>query len=65
MTSSAPISDIPAYPPTGHHSGVPRPEKRPVCLHGHRLVYRIGGGEVSDERPALVLIHGLVDSSGT
>jgi pimeloyl-ACP methyl ester carboxylesterase len=43
-------------------------EKRDVVLHGHRLVYRVGGvggGEPGAERPILVLIHGLGGSSAT
>ena len=65
MTNTAPVGDIHEYSPTGHFHGVARPEKRAVRLHGHRLVYRIGGGEACAERPALVLIHGLAGSSGT
>jgi pimeloyl-ACP methyl ester carboxylesterase len=65
MTSPAPVGEIPEHAPTGHFGGVSRPEKRAVRLHGHRLVYRVGGGEPSAERPALVLVHGLAGSSGT
>ena len=32
-------------------------ETREVRLHGHRLVYRIGGDLASD-RPVLLLVHG-------
>jgi len=39
--------------------------KREVTLHGHRLVYRIGGDEPGAERPVLLLIHGLGGSSAT
>ncbi len=41
------------------------PEKRDVVLHGHRLVYRIGGGEPRPDRPVLLLVHGLASSSTT
>jgi pimeloyl-ACP methyl ester carboxylesterase len=41
------------------------PEKRVVRLHGHRLAYRIGGGELSEGRPALLLVHGIAGNSGT
>jgi pimeloyl-ACP methyl ester carboxylesterase len=44
---------------------VPRPEQRAVQLHGHRLVYRIGGDDPSNERPVLLLVHGLAGSSTT
>ena len=44
---------------------MPEPETRAVRLHGNRLVYRIGGGAASGERPALVLIHGIAGSSRT
>ena len=40
-------------------------EERDVVLHGHRLVYRIGGDELGAERPVLLLIHGLGGSSAT
>jgi pimeloyl-ACP methyl ester carboxylesterase len=36
-----------------------------VRLHGHRVVYRIGGEDPSGQRPALVLIHGMAGSSAT
>ncbi len=65
MTRAPTTGEIPEYPPTGHFSGVPQPVKRAVRLHGHRLVYRVGGGEAGPERPALVLVHGLAGSSGT
>ena len=39
-------------------------EKRDVRLHGHRVVYRIGG-DVGDGRPVLVLVHGMAGSSAT
>ncbi len=65
MTRSPQANEIPEYAPTGRFGGVPQPEKRFVRLHGHRVVYRIGGGEPSAERPAVVLIHGMAGSSGT
>ena len=40
-------------------------EKRDVVLHGHQLVYRIGGDEPGAGRPVLLLIHGLGGSSAT
>jgi pimeloyl-ACP methyl ester carboxylesterase len=40
-------------------------EKRDVLIHGHRLVYRISGGEPGGERPVLLLVHGLGGSSAT
>ena len=42
-----------------------RPEKRDVRLHGHRVVYRIGGGDPSAGRPVLLLVHGMAGSSST
>jgi pimeloyl-ACP methyl ester carboxylesterase len=45
--------------------GVISIEKRDLLLHGHRLVYRIGGPEVGADRPVLVLIHGMAGSSAT
>jgi pimeloyl-ACP methyl ester carboxylesterase len=39
-------------------------EKREVSLHGHRLVYRIGGDLASD-RPVLLIVHGVAGSSAT
>ena len=39
-------------------------EKREVRLHGHRLVYRVGGDLASD-RPVLLFVHGVAGSSGT
>jgi pimeloyl-ACP methyl ester carboxylesterase len=39
-------------------------EKREVRLHGHRLVYRVGGDLASD-RPVLLIVHGVAGSSGT
>ena len=39
-------------------------EKRDVHLHGHRLVYRVGGDLASD-RPVLLLVHGVAGSSAT
>ena len=38
--------------------------KREVRLHGHRLVYRIGGDLASD-RPVLLIVHGVAGSSAT
>lgn len=47
-------------------------EKRDVVLHGHRLVYRIGGPDGSEApatgapgRPTLLLVHGMAGSSAT
>jgi EmrB/QacA subfamily drug resistance transporter len=39
---------------------IPGVERREVSLHGHRLVYRIGGSG-----PAVVLVHGLLQDSLT
>lgn len=39
-------------------------EKREVRLHGHRVVYRIGG-DLAADRPVLVLVHGMAGSSAT
>jgi pimeloyl-ACP methyl ester carboxylesterase len=36
-----------------------------VQLHGHRIVYRIGGGDPSSRRPVLLLVHGMAGSSAT
>jgi len=45
---------------------VSRPEKREVLLHGHRLTYRIGGGEPgADGQPVLLFVHGMASSSTT
>ena len=40
-------------------------EKRDVVLHGHRVVYRIGGHDAGPGRPLLLLVHGLGGSSAT
>lgn len=40
-------------------------EKRVVHLHGHRVVYRVGGGPPAGDRPVLLLIHGMAGSSVT
>lgn len=40
-------------------------EQRDVVLHGHRVVYRLGGSEPGATRPVLLLIHGLGGSSAT
>src|SRR4051812_18001875 len=39
-------------------------EKREVWLHGHRVVYRLGG-DVASDRPVLLLVHGMAGSSAT
>lgn len=39
-------------------------EKREVFLHGHRVVYRLGG-DLDSDRPVMVLLHGLASSSAT
>lgn len=39
--------------------------KRAIQLHGHRVVYRIGGEDLASKRPVLVLIHGMAGSSAT
>ena len=39
-------------------------EKRDVRLHGHRVVYRVGGDPAGD-RPVLLLVHGMAGSSAT
>jgi pimeloyl-ACP methyl ester carboxylesterase len=43
---------------------VTQPEEREVFLHGHRLVYRVGG-EPADGRPVLLFVHGMAGSSET
>ena len=40
-------------------------QKESVRLHGHRLVYRIGGQDASSRRPVLLLVHGMAGSSAT
>lgn len=40
-------------------------DKRSVQLHGHRVVYRIGGEDPSGARPVLLLVHGMAGSSST
>ncbi|MGI8662596.1 MAG: alpha/beta fold hydrolase [Acidimicrobiales bacterium] len=42
-----------------------QPAKRELILHGHRLVYRIGGGGPSGKKPVLLLVHGMAGSSAT
>ena len=42
-----------------------KPQKRVVRLHGHRLVYWIGGDEPAAGKPALLLVHGIAGSSAT
>ena len=44
--------------------GAPR-AGRFLRLHGHRLAYTTTGGEPGDERPALVLVHGIAGSAAT
>ena len=50
--------------PTGSLRTVTTVETREVRLHGHRLVYRIGGDLVSD-RPVLLFVHGVAGSAVT
>jgi pimeloyl-ACP methyl ester carboxylesterase len=40
-------------------------EKRSVRLHGHQIVYRVGGEDRSHPRPVLLLVHGMAGSSAT
>jgi pimeloyl-ACP methyl ester carboxylesterase len=40
-----------------------RIRQRFVTLHGHRLAYRIGGRSRDSDRPVLLLVHGIADSS--
>jgi pimeloyl-ACP methyl ester carboxylesterase len=40
-------------------------EKRDIRLHGHRVVYRTGGGPPSAGRPVLILVHGIADRART
>lgn len=40
-------------------------EKRTIQIHGHDVVYRIGGPEPSEGTPTLLLIHGMAGSSAT
>jgi pimeloyl-ACP methyl ester carboxylesterase len=40
-------------------------EKRVVQIHGHRVVYRIGGESLAAKRPVVLLIHGMAGSSVT
>ena len=42
-----------------------RCDKRVVRLHGHRLSYWASGPEPSDDRPVLVLVHGIAGSAST
>ena len=42
-----------------------RIRKRVVSLHGHRVTYRIGGRSADADRPVLLLVHGIADSSTT
>ena len=42
-----------------------RIEKRFVMLHGHRLAYRVGGASADADRPVLLLVHGIADSSAS
>jgi pimeloyl-ACP methyl ester carboxylesterase len=41
-----------------------RIETRDVRLHGHRIVYRVGG-DLASERPVLLFVHGVAGSSST
>jgi pimeloyl-ACP methyl ester carboxylesterase len=43
----------------------PTISQRIVMLHGHRLAYRIGGDSDGADRPVLLLVHGIADSSET
>jgi pimeloyl-ACP methyl ester carboxylesterase len=61
--TTVPERDVVEHPPTGRFGGVAQPETRAVRLHGHRLVYRIGGGAAGPDRPAVVLVHGIAGSS--
>lgn len=40
-------------------------EKRAVTIHGHRIVYRVGGDDPSRRRPVVLLVHGMAGSSAT
>lgn len=40
-------------------------EKKSVRLHGHRVVYRIGGRDAPGRRPVVLLVHGMAGSSAT
>src|SRR5207344_2822112 len=65
-TLSGPVRLATSVLPAGRFRGVSRPEKREVLLHGHRLAYRIGGGEPrADGGPVLLLVHGMASSSTT
>jgi pimeloyl-ACP methyl ester carboxylesterase len=44
---------------------VTRPEQREVRLHGHRLTYRISDGDPRRDRPVLLFVHGMANSSTT
>jgi pimeloyl-ACP methyl ester carboxylesterase len=44
---------------------VTRIQQRVLTLHGHRLAYRIGGRSRDADRPVLLLVHGIADSSET
>jgi pimeloyl-ACP methyl ester carboxylesterase len=48
-----------------HDGGVPAISQRTVTLHGHRLAYRVGGERGDADRPVLLLVHGIADSSET
>jgi pimeloyl-ACP methyl ester carboxylesterase len=39
--------------------------KRSITIHGHDVAYRIGGPDISEGAPVLVLVHGMAGSSGT
>ena len=40
-------------------------ERRTVVLHGHRVSYLVGGPEVAEGRPVLILLHGIAGNSAT
>ena len=44
---------------------MPALEKRSVKIHGHDVIYRIGGPDPSEGAPVLLLIHGMAGSSAT
>ena len=51
--------------PTGNLLGMALSERRTIVLHGHRLSYLVGRPDAGEERPALILLHGIAGSSKT
>ena len=64
MADSVRPGDCPTRTPR-YRLGVTPVEKRVVEIHGHRVVYRIGGENPRAKRPVLLLVHGMAGSSAT